>query len=37
MNHIHLTNDTIIGNQVWKGNEDLVNIVAIGLVKEIPL
>ena len=35
MNHIHLTNDTIIGNQVWKGNEDLVNIVMIGLAKEI--
>ncbi len=35
MNHIHLTNDTIIGNQVWKGKEDLVNIVMIGLAKEI--
>ena len=35
MNHIHLINDTIIGNQVWKGNEDLVNIVMIGLAKEI--
>ena len=35
MNHIYLTNDTIIGNQVWKGKEDLVNIVMIGLAKEI--
>ena len=35
MNHIHLTNDPIIGNQVWKGKEDLVNIVMIGLAKEI--
>ena len=35
MNHIHLTNDTIIGNQVWKGKEDLVNIVMVGLAKEI--
>ena len=35
MNHIHLANDTIIGNQVWKGKEDLVNIVMIGLAKEI--
>ena len=35
MNHIHLTNDTIIGNQVWKGKEDLVNIGMIGLAKEI--
>ena len=35
MNHIHLTNDTIIGNQIWKGKEDLVNIVMIGLAKEI--
>ena len=35
MNHIHLTNDTIIGNQVWKGKKDLVNIGMIGLAKEI--
>ncbi len=35
MNHIHLTNDTIIGNQIWKGREDLVNIVMIGLAKKI--
>ena len=35
MNHIHLINDTIIGNQIWKGREDLVNIVMIGLAKEI--
>ena len=35
MNHIHLTNDMIIGNQIWKGREDLVNIVMIGLAKEI--
>ena len=35
MNHIHLVNDTIIGNQIWKGREDLVNIVMIGLAKEI--
>ncbi len=33
MNHIHLINDTIIGNQIWKGKEDLVNIVMIGLAK----
>ena len=35
MNHIHLINDTIIGNQIWKGREDLVNIVMVGLAKEI--
>ena len=35
MNHIHLQNDTIIGNQNWKGREDLVNIVMIGLTKEV--
>ena len=35
MNHIHLINDTVIGNQIWKGREDLVNIVMIGLAKEI--
>ncbi|WP_371297735.1 hypothetical protein [Ruminococcus sp.] len=35
MNHIHLINDTIIGSQIWKGRGDLVNIVMIGLAKEI--
>ena len=35
MNHIHLTNDMIIGNRIWKGREDLVNIVMIGLAKKI--
>ena len=35
MNHILLINDTIIGNQIWKGREDLVNIVMVGLAKEI--
>lgn len=35
MNHIHLQNDTIIGNQNWRGREDLINIVMIGLTKEV--
>ena len=35
MNHIHLINDTIIGNQNWRGREDLINIVMIGLTKEV--
>ncbi len=34
MNHIHLQNDTIIGNQNWRGREDLINIVMIGLTKK---
>lgn len=36
MNHIHLTNDRVIGNCEWKGKMDLINIVMIGLAKELP-
>ena len=36
MNHIHLTNDNVLGNCEWKGKLDLLNIVMIGLAKELP-
>ncbi len=36
MNHIHLINDCMIGSCEWKGKLDLVNIVMIGLAKELP-
>ena len=36
MNHIHLTNDNVLGNCEWKGKLDLLNIVMIGLTKELP-
>lgn len=36
MNHIHLTNDRVLGNCEWKGQLDLINIVMIGLAKELP-
>ena len=34
--HIHLAKDDLIGQQNWKGNLDLLNIVMIGLAKELP-
>ena len=36
MNHIHLTNDSLLGSYEWKGKLDLLNIVMIGLAKELP-
>ena len=36
LNHIHLTNDPLIGSYDWKGNLNLINIVMIGLAKELP-
>ncbi len=36
LNHIHLTDDKIIGQRTWAGKMDLINIVMIGLAKEIP-
>lgn len=36
LNHIHLTNDPLIGSYDWKGNMNLINIVMIGLAKELP-
>lgn len=36
MNHIHLTNDNVLGAYEWKGKLDLLNIVMIGLAEELP-
>ena len=36
MNHIHLTKEDLIGSYEWKGNLDLLNIIMIGLAKELP-
>lgn len=35
MSHIHLTKDDLIGKYDWKGNLDLLNIVMIGLSKNL--
>ncbi|EKC73734.1 hypothetical protein LEA_06079, partial [human gut metagenome] len=34
--HIHLTKEDLIGSYEWKGNLDLLNIIMIGLAKELP-
>jgi hypothetical protein len=36
MNHICLTDHKILGNHTWKGRLDILNIVLVGLGKEIP-
>ncbi|MCM1427420.1 MAG: Rpn family recombination-promoting nuclease/putative transposase [Eubacterium sp.] len=36
MNHIHLTNDNVLGSYEWKGKLDLLNIVLIGLSEKLP-
>ena len=36
MNYVHLTNDGVLGSYEWKGKLDLLNIVLIGLSKELP-
>ncbi len=36
MSHIHLTKEDLIGSYEWKGDLDLLNIVMIGLAKELP-
>lgn len=36
MSHIHLTKDDVIGSYEWKGKLDLLNIVMLGLAKELP-
>ena len=36
MSHIHLTKEAMIGSYEWKGNLDLLNIIMIGLAKELP-
>ena len=34
--HIHLVNDMLLGNCRWNGNLDMLNVVMIGLSKELP-
>jgi predicted transposase YdaD len=36
MDYVHLTNDKILGNHKWKGKLDLLNVVLIGITKEVP-
>ena len=36
MNHYHLTNDVLLGNQKWEGKEDMISIVLLGLSNELP-
>jgi hypothetical protein len=36
MNHIHLTDDKVLGSHTWKGRLDILNIVMVGLGKKIP-
>jgi hypothetical protein len=34
INHYHMTNDVILGDEQWKGKQDIFNIVMIGLAKK---
>ena len=36
MNYIHLTNDALLGSYDWEGKIELINIVLIGLSKDLP-
>ena len=36
LEHIHLTKDSLIESDNWKGRMDLINIVMIGLAKDVP-
>ena len=36
MNYVHLINDSLLGSYEWGGKIDLLNIVLIGLTKELP-
>lgn len=36
MDYVHLTDDKIMGSYRWKGRLDLLNIVLIGIAKELP-
>ena len=36
LSHIHMVKDDLLGDQDWKGNLDIANIVMIGLAKEVP-
>ncbi len=35
-NHIHLTDETVLGHHRWRGDLDLLNIVLLGVPNEIP-
>ncbi len=37
LNHIHLTDDALMGHYRWKGRLDIPNIVMIGVGKELPM
>ncbi len=36
LNHIHLTDDELLGDYKWKGDLDLFNVVMIGLTNDLP-
>ena len=36
MSHVHLTKEDLVGSCNWKGNLDLLNIVIVGLTRELP-
>jgi hypothetical protein len=36
MNHYHLTDDVLLGNQRWEGKKDMISIVLLGLSNELP-
>jgi hypothetical protein len=35
LNHYHFTNDVILGNERWKGKQDILNVVMIGLSQKL--
>jgi hypothetical protein len=35
LNHYHFTNDVILGNERWKGKQDILNIIMIGLSQKL--
>ena len=36
MDYFHLTNEKVLGSYHWEGRQDMINIVLIGLSKELP-
>ena len=36
MSHVHITKKDLIGSYEWKGNLDLLNIIMLGLAKNLP-
>jgi hypothetical protein len=35
LNHYHVTNDVILGNEQWKGKQNILNVVMIGLLQKL--